>query len=614
MFGFGKSSRQRKPSAKIVYDSGLPGGVSNPAGTIDKRVKLDGRKSCQAQRMQSRIWLSASVFILIFSGLAVRLVDITLLKEEAETPVMVAIRGQETVERPDVTDRKGRHLIMTRPTKGAAIEVRDVWNKEDTATRLSEIFPKFTEQGLLRRLQTKKYIVLSEELEPLQEERLMKQGLPGVVFFTGEKRVYPQGQTAAHVVGYVEPGRGGRAGLEAYLNEPQYEPQVAASIDLTVQQILEQELAATVAEFEAYAAWGIVMDVRTGEVVALANVPTYNPNDLTRSEASTWRNRAMQDRYELGSAFKILTAAAALEEGASTPEARYDVRHPLPVADRKIYDYKPKGGFMNLSEVLQYSSNIGIAQVALAMGGETQKAYFEKLGLMASLETELPELRAPDLPAKWGPVEVATVSYGHGIAVTPLQLTAAIAAAVNGGEFVTPTFLKTDKPVASSRVFSEQTSANLRLMLRRVVTDGTARNAETPGYYVIGKTATADKPSLRGGYEEDARISSFVGAFPGYDPQYVMLVSFDEPKPTAETYGYATAGVVAAPAFKRIVARAAPALGIAPVNDDVAFAKFMSSFRSRNIQLAMNAEDVHEVETDIPADDAMAKFISELGP
>ena len=618
MFGFLKAHRKERPSAAVVYDSGLPKNDASSHPSVDKHVTLEGRETIHVRQMHGRILLCASVFILIFAGLGIRLVNVALFDSASSVQKFAAANGVSALTRPDVTDRTGRHLAMAKQTKGAAIEVRDVWNKGETATKLAQVFPRFTDENLLNKLQSKKYIILSNELLSSQEQALMKLGLPGVVFFDNQKRVYPQGKTASHVIGYTVPGRGGVAGIEKYLNDltgkSENQGVVVASIDLTVQQILEQELAATQEEFSAKAAWGVIMDVTTGEVIALASLPTYNPNDITKTAAESWRNRVMYDRYELGSAFKVLTAAIALEEVVSTPEQKYDVRHPLKIADKAIYDYRPKGGFMSLSQILQYSSNIGIAQVGLQIGAKRQRDYFARLGLMAELETELPEKRSPDLPPQWGPVETATISYGHGIAITPLQLAAAVGAVVNGGYFITPTFIKTDEARDKVQVFSAQTSANLRLMLRRVVTDGTARGAETPGYYVIGKTATADKPSLTGGYAENTRLSSFVGAFPGYAPRYVMLVSFDEPQPTAQTYGFATAGIVAAPAFKRIVARAAPALGIAPVNDDVAFAQFMSSFRNNNMQLAMNAEEVNEVSVEQNPEDLMAKLIAELGP
>lgn len=348
-----------------------------------------------------------------------------------------------------------------------------------------------------------------------------------------------------------------------------------ASIDIRVQQILEDELAASMEKFSAEAAWGAVMDVATGELIALASLPDFDPNAPGAAPADFRRNRAVYDRYELGSAFKPFTAAAALDAGVAREGSTYDARGRYRVADRWISDYHGENRVLTLSEVVQFSSNIGIARIAGDLGPERQKAYLKKLGLFKAAPVELAENREPDLPSQWGPVETATIAYGHGISVTPLHLLTAFAAVVNGGVYHQPTFLKADGDIERRRVFSDETSAVMRRVLRRVVTDGTAEYAEAPGYFPIGKTATADKPAL-GGYDTDSRIASFVGAVPGYAPRYAILVSLDDPQALKETYGYATAGWNAAPMFARIVERAAPLLGLSPVNEAEALSAFVS--------------------------------------
>ena len=364
-------------------------------------------------------------------------------------------------------------------------------------------------------------------------------------------------------------------GVEKVANHWRAEGPMRVAMDIRVQQILEDELAAGVETFNALAAWGAIMDVDTGEIVALASLPDFDPNAPGAAPADSRRNRAAYDRYELGSAFKSFTAAAALEEGVAAEGTTYDARGTFRIADRVITDFHGENRILTLSEIIQYSSNIGMAQVASDLGADRQKSYLKKLGMFDALPIELAENRPPQLPRQWGPVETATISYGHGISVTPLHLLAGFAAVVNGGEYHTPTFLASGEDVRGTQVFSSETSAVMRRILRRVVTDGTAGSAEAVGFFPIGKTATADKPSV-GGYDENARIASFIGAVPGYAPRYAILITYDDPQPTKDTYGYATAGWNAAPAFSRIVERAAPLLGLAPVNEATALAAFVS--------------------------------------
>ncbi|WP_306249816.1 penicillin-binding protein 2 [Parvularcula sp. IMCC14364] len=611
--------QKKKPSARILHETQFSGlGEAGAAASLPVhcRASVRSREQVQVSRMRGRIWLCMAAFLAVFFGLSLRLADLTVLGTAEARHARTQSAPVAATERPLIVDRNLNRLAMNQEVVGAGVTTRDVWDLEETARKLTAVFPKLNEDSLRERLEQKKYIPLTENLSEDQYQKLAAFGLPGVEFVTSVKRVYPQGAQAAHVLGYTVPGRGGAAGLEKVVDLHTAEGPLVSSLDIRVQQILEEELWRTSTTFSAKAAWGIVMDVTSGEIIALASLPEYNPNEPGESHVSSWRNRAMYDVYELGSAFKILTAASALEAGVTDTTRLYDVRHPLKVRNRTISDYHPKGGFMTLTEVMQHSSNIGMARIALDLGADTLAIYLKALGMTSPLVTELPEQRAPLLPAQWGEVEMATISYGHGIAVTPLQLTAAVGAVINGGDYIQPTFLKRDPSAPQSRtaLFSADTSATMRLMLRRVITDGTGRNADVPGYYVIGKTATADKPSPYGGYKKDERLSSFIGAFPGYDPRYVVLVSFDEPQPTAETYGYATAGVVAAPAFQRIVSRSAPLLGLQPVADDLAFAQFMSAFREKQeMRLALAPREAMAQGADVHPDQ-VAKLLAELGP
>ncbi|MGV6819477.1 MAG: peptidoglycan D,D-transpeptidase FtsI family protein [Parvularcula sp.] len=525
-----------------------------------------------------RTYLCMAFFGVVFAGLAVRLGMVSL--GDTAGPVIRQTAATQT-SRSLVYDRNGRPLVLNRKTEGLAINGRDVWDVDEAVTTLVTLFPLMDAGRLRTQLEKKRYATVSTNITPEQKRQVIATGLPGLVFPDGVARAYPQKDLAAHVVGYTIPGRGGAVGVEKALDRGQFggtdEP-VRLSIDAVAQQILEDELAAAIRRYSAKAAWGVLLRADDGEVVALASLPDYNPNRPGGVSDAARRNRAMSDYYELGSAFKPLTVAMALEDGAVAVTDMYDVREPIEVGSWSIHDYSRKLKPLSVSEIVQHSSNIGTVKIVRALGRDRFVAGLKKLGLTKPLMTELPESRTPRLPQQWGEAELATASYGHGIAVTPLQLTAAFAAVVNGGIYHTPTFQYGNKQ-EGTRVFSEETSAIMRLVLRKAVTDGTGRKADAPGFYVGGKTATADKPE-NGRYKKDGKlISSFVGAFPGYNPQYVLLVSLDEPHGTNETHGYRTAGHVAAPTFRRVVERVAPPLGLMPVGDEVAHDGFVGMRR-----------------------------------
>lgn len=537
-----------------------------------ERIAAKGRRSRGLSVSRRRIGMGAVAFLAAFSYLGIRVAYVSLGPSEAGA--RLAASDNSDPARREIVDRNGVLLAVNLPMRALEIAGREVWDAHETAVAIASVFPNIDPAALEEKLSAGRYVEIQEKLTPAQEEAVFALGLPGVRFAPRTRRFYPQGKTAAHLVGHMEPGKGGVMGLEYVLNDWRKKGPLAASIDIRAQQILEQELSASLEKFHAKAAFGGVMDVRTGEIVALASFPDFDPNEPGAVPADSRRNRAVYDRYELGSAFKLFTAAAALEEGVAKENSTYDARGSYKVADKTIRDFHGENRVLTLSEVVQFSSNMGAAKIAADLGPDRQKAALKNLGLLETLPIELAERRAPELPWQWGPVEAATISYGHGISVTPLHLLAATSSVVNGGVYHDPTFTKSDG-TKSHRAFSEETSAIMRRIMRRVIADGTASLAEAPGYYVIGKTATAEKPS-RGGYNRNARISTFVGAFPGYDPRYAVMVTLDEPQAVQGTYGYATAGWNAAPTFAAITKRLAPVFGVMPVEEPVALAAFES--------------------------------------
>mgnify|MGYP002400915633 CR=1 FL=1 len=560
-----KRGAKRKARCTVIEDCASSDRLS------PERIAATSRRSRTLAVARRRIMMCAVAFLFAFSLLAVRLSVVSFGSlEDGRRLASVS----DDPDRREIVDRNGVLLAVNLPMRSIEIAGREVWDAHETAAAVAGVFPNIDAAALEEKLSAGRYVEIQEKLTPAQEEALYALGLPGVRFKPRARRLYPQGKSASHVIGHTELGKGGVMGLERVLNEWRRMDPLTASIDIRAQQILEQELAAALEKFHAKAAFGGVMDVRTGEIIALASLPDFDPNAPGASPADFRRNRAVYDRYELGSAFKLFTAAASLETGAATEDSTYDARGAYKVADKVIRDFHGENRVLTLSEVIQYSSNIGAARMAAALGPERQRAALKRFGLLDPLPIELAERRAPELPWQWGPVEAATISYGHGISVTQLHLLAAVASVVNGGVYHAPTFLKSGAS-AGDQILSEETSAAMRRIMRRVISDGTASLAEAPGYYIIGKTATADKPA-RGGYDRNARISTFVGAFPGYAPRYAVVVTLDEPQAIEGTWGYATAGWNAAPTFAAITRRLAPIFSVLPVEEDVALAAFES--------------------------------------
>ncbi len=558
---------------RMICDDGAP------------RRRDDAAKGSAGSSPGLRLHLCGALFLGVFAVLSARLAYVSFGMNEEVRVIRAETRS---VPRPEVVDRNGRPLIMNRTARGLAIDGREVWDAGEVVASLVRLFPDIDAARLRDRLENKQYTLVLDSLGPEERQQVVALGLPGIKFPPTTHRAYPQKDLAAHVVGYTIPGRGGATGIERALDTIAAFEETARhrlSIDVVAQQVVEDELTRAMRRFDAKAAWGVLLDIETGEVRALASLPDYNPNRPGASADADRRNRAMSDVYELGSAFKAITLASAVDHGVVTLTDEFDVRTPVDVGGWEIDDYSFKKPVMTVSEILQYSSNIGTVHIVEKLGLEAFLETLKAVGLDDRLKTELPEAASPLLSRDWRPAELATSAYGHGIAVSPLQLTAAFAAVVNGGVYRVPTFIA-DAPREGRQVFADETSARMRIVLRRAVTDGTGGNAEAPGYYIIGKTATADKPG-QGGYKDDGPlISSFIGAFPGYAPRYAMLLSLDEPKRIEDTGGYATAGHVAAPVFRRVVERIAPSLGIMPVGDDVAFDGFVGLRRD-----GVSAED-----------------------
>jgi cell division protein FtsI (penicillin-binding protein 3) len=532
-----------------------------------------------ALKGQKRIRLIICGFALCFAVITLRFGQLSLWPAGAGEG-QGELAGSEKRPRPDIVDRNGVVLATDISIPSIYADPRKILDVDETIELLTGAMPDLKASELRQKLSQKRaFAWIKRQITPRQKEIVHNLGIPGVGFRNETRRVYPMGRLAAHVIGYVDVDSHGLAGIERYLDgrgelykaslaEPGKESAMPAalSLDVRVQHAVADEVARAMNEFRAQGGAGLVLDVHTGEVIAAVSLPDFNPNDPKEAQEKTRANRFSGGVFELGSSVKTVTFAMALDDGVTDLTKSYDCRAPLPAGGSRIDDYHATRRILTVPEIFTHSSNIGTAKMALDVGIERHQAFLRKLGLLDRLRTELPEAAEPLFPRRWRRVNTMTASFGHGLSIQPLQLAAAVAAFVNGGMLVEPTFLRRDAEtasVAARRVISEDTSRQMRYLLELNVKEGTATKAHVPGYRIGGKTGSAEKV-VGGRYSGDHRLTTFVGAFPMDKPQYVVFVMLDEPQPTPETHGFATAGWNAVPAAGRIVQRIAPLLGVRP--------------------------------------------------
>jgi cell division protein FtsI (penicillin-binding protein 3) len=512
--------------------------------------------------VRSRIALAALFCATAFSIVAARLVDVMVFGAGPRTAGAASIAHPM---RADLVDRNGVLIARDLPVSDLYAMPAALWDTEEAAHELEDAAGA-DETHLKAAFAPKRgYILVQRGLTPDRRDAVMRLGLPGLNFEDGYKRFYPSGRIVAHAVGQVDTDDHGVSGLELGLESSVRGSRDAApivlSLDMRIQYVLEHEIEEAAHAFHTKAAGGIVLNVRTGEVLALASMPDYEPNSRRLEPGDSIRNRMTQDVYELGSIFKIFAFTLAVEEKSVRLDEPINIGNGLKLGHYVIHDFERLGPTLSAAMVFAQSSNIGTAQIEMRTGPTKQKPFLRKLGLLEPLKTELPEVAAPLYPRHWEDVEAATIAYGHGISVNPLGFTAAAAAVVNGGTLIRPTFLKHDEVQSGERVISEETSRTMRELMRLVVTDGTGTKANVPGYDVGGKTGTAEKAE-NGSYAHHLLISSFCGVFPISDPKYLVFMMLDEPHGNRQSGGFATGGATAAPAVGQVIARIAPLLGV----------------------------------------------------
>jgi len=518
-----------------------------------------------------RLVVSSVVVLAVFVTIASRVVFLASTGDDRDNRANAA---NVAVDRGQILDRNGRLLATNLPITVLHADPTEIMDSRAAARRLAPLLPRHDEGDLVRLLtKNTRYVELDRKLTPARHAEILNLGIPGIQFRKSTLRTYPSGKLAAHILGHVDPDNLGLAGVEKSLEATLASgDNVVLSLDAGIQAIVTREINQQIQQFEAIGGAGIMLDIESGEVLAMVSLPDFNPNYFGQSIDDARFNRATLGLYEMGSTFKILNTAIALESGATSTDRRYKVSKPLRVGGHSINDFHVYNWPLNVTEILVLSSNIGSAQMAAEIGAETQRAYLDRLGLFARMPIEIPEAANPLIPARWRQTETATVSYGHGMSVSPLHLASAVAAASGTGLWVEPTIIRRAPGVTpmKSRVFSESTARTVRSMMRLAVSHpkGTGKNAEATGYMVGGKTGTSEKVKPGGGYHKSLNIASFVATFPVHDPRYVLVVMVDEPKGQKHSHGYSTGGWVAAPAVSRIIKHTAPMLGIHPVDEN----------------------------------------------
>ncbi len=562
-----------------------------PAALV-RVAQPDLQRRATLARTRSRLALAAAGFGVLFGAVALRLAHVTLVSPAEPRRLMALSRPPAPVEhlpgRAPITDRNGEILAVSLPVNALYANPREIQNPAQVADRLVGVLPQLDRERVAARLTgERQFAYIARALTPREQQAVVSLGIPGLYFENAERRFYPQGRAAAHVLGGVDVDGNGTAGIERYFDErlrTRRGDPVRLSIDVRVQLALRDAVQSAITDFNGIGGAGILMDVQTGEVLGMVSLPDYDLSDpvstgdrpMSREEqAQNPRfNRATVGVYEPGSTFKLLTAAMALDLGTVNVWGGYDASRPIRYGRFTINDFRGKNRWLALPEILAHSSNIASAHMAAAVGPQRHREFMVRMGMGSRLQLELPETALPLIPRPqdWREINTMTVGFGHGISVTPLHVVTGISAVVNGGIYRQPTLLARPPGTVAegTRVIAERTSDTMRKLMRLVVTDGSGKGADIPGYFVGGKTGTAQKTGPRGGYLENKRIAAFVGAFPMNAPRYALYVMVDEPKPNARSHGYATAGWVAAPAAGMVIRSIAPILGMAPETDRAA--------------------------------------------
>ena len=564
--------------SETTTTTGETEGEAAPArrfGVLRNVFRMSGEKS------EPRVGLVILGFSVLFLAITGRLVMLATLPNE-QVGLRRATTTAISAARPDIVDRNGDVLATDIRTVSVFAEPRKILDKDEATELLTAVLPDLDAKDLRDKLATKKgFVWVKREITPRQQAEVHRLGIPGVGFVPENKRVYPNGTAAAHVLGFANVDNVGIAGIEKYIDSQGLQDLNGAglatqasdlkamtlSIDLRVQHALRDELSKGMEKYKAIAAAGAIMDVNTGEMIALVSLPDFDPGNPVDALEKDRINRMSVGVYEMGSTFKALTVAMALDSGKANINSSYSTAGGMMRFGRQVIkEYHGTGRTLTVPEVFLHSSNMGSIKMALAVGVEGHKAFLRKMMQLDRMTTELPESAAPIVPGRWGEINTATIAFGHGLAVAPIQAMAAVAALVNGGTLITPTFLKRSEEEARRtgvRVIKPETSEAMRFIMRLNGEKGSARKADVAGYFVGGKTGTAEKV-INGRYAKNRNFTTFTAIAPSDKPKYLFLAIYDEPKGYAESGGYSTAAWNAGITTGRVIERTAPILGLPP--------------------------------------------------
>jgi cell division protein FtsI (penicillin-binding protein 3) len=543
------------------------------------RSLLYGRNVDRSAKARARVGFAMLAFAAIYAVIGGRLIMFAAVGD-SHGARRAAAQDAIATARPDIVDRNGEVLATDVKAPSLFGEPRRIIDKDEAIELLTATLPDLDTSEVRDRLSSKKgFVWLKREITPLQQQEIHRLGVPGIGFLRENKRVYPTGAEVAHLIGLVNIDNQGIAGMEKWLDSngladlhragfatDRLQRPVELSVDLRVEHALRDELLKAKDKYKAKAASGLVSNVKTGEIVAMVSLPDFDPNNPREAHDPERINRLTTGVYEMGSTFKALTLAMALDSGKATLNTMYDARGALHYGKFAIHDTHSVGRAISLSEVFTFSSNVGAARIALAQGVEAHKAFLRKMGQLDRLRTELPESASPIVPKRWSELNTITIAFGHGLSVAPLQAVMGINAVMNGGYLIPPTFLKRSEEEAralAKKVIKSETSEKMRYLMRLNAEIGTAKQADVKGYYIGGKTGTSEKV-VNGRYSKKQVLNSFTAIVPADNPQFQVLVMLDEPKALPETKGFITSGWNAVPTGGKVIARIAPLLGIEP--------------------------------------------------
>lgn len=529
-------------------------------GNVVGEYERDICPSVSTGRLYILLACLASCFIMV----ALRLLDITFTTLDEIPRIVSSNTGAYKTKRANIVDRNGTVIAVNIPTASVYAHPKQIMDPEDAARSISMILGLEDYRPLLAKLKSgRSFVWIKRHIMPDEQQKIHNLGLPGIYFARDERRFCPHGALFSHVLGHVDVDGNGVSGVELKQNDELSTHDVQLTLDARVQYVAKVSLQKAVAMHQARGGAVIVLDAKNGDIISLVSYPDFNPHDISSAKIDELFNQATLSVGEQGSVFKAFTFAMAFDLGKLRVSDVFNVSAPLRLGRFMVHDYRGKGGYLSAPEVLIYSSNIGVGQVAQRIGVKYQKEYLRNAGILDVQNIGLPEVGKPLYPsdARWNDISLVTISYGHGIAVTPLHVAQMFATVVNGGVLYQPSVIM-GHPVHGKRIFKESTSYIMRKLLRLVCTSGYGRKAEVDGYLILGKTGTAEKITSKGGYSKSKNVTSFVAAFPANDPEYVVLAIVDEPKPNKINMGFPTGGMVAAPLCGEIIKKIGPILGV----------------------------------------------------